>query len=216
MMRHASLMATAILIVGFLTSCSLNPKPDPTRYYVITAMPDDPGLRSAAGVGGENAEPARGEAEAPLGQTIGVGPVSLPSYLGRTRMVTRVTDNELRFAETERWAEPLGDAFLSALGRDVGFLLQADEILLYPWYRTESPDYTVRIDVARFERDTSGAVSLVGQWEVRRGSGETVAGGVIEAREPVEAPTFKASAAAQSRLVASLARQIADAIRADS
>jgi hypothetical protein len=39
---------------------------------------------------------------------------------------------------------------------------------------------------------------------------------VIEAREPVEAPTFKASAAAQSRLVASLARQIADAIRADS
>jgi uncharacterized lipoprotein YmbA len=161
MMRHASLMATAILIVGFLTSCSLNPKPDPTRYYVITAMPDDPGLRSAAGVGGENAEPARGEAEAPRGQTIGVGPVSLPSYLGRTRMVTRVTDNELRFAETERWAEPLGDAFLSALGRDVGFLLQADEILLYPWYRTSTWRGSNAIRPARSPWSASGRCGAV-------------------------------------------------------
>jgi hypothetical protein len=44
----------------------------------------------------------------PVELSIGIGPVTLPAYLKRTRMVIRRADNELQFLEAERWAEPPG------------------------------------------------------------------------------------------------------------
>lgn len=215
MMRRGAFrtLATAAGAAGLLAACSLNPKPDPTTYYVLSTLADDPSVWSAAGLDGEGvAEAARSTGPA-LQVRIGVGPVALPPYLERSRMVTRVAKNELRFSEIHRWAEPLAEAFGSALAQDLAFLIGAQDLVMYPWYRTERPDYTARIDVARFERDVSGMAHLTCQWEVRRGPDDLVASGVLRLSEPPSDATVQGSVAAQSRLVAALSRVIADEIR---
>lgn len=206
--RAATLIAAALL-----SACALNPKQDPTTYYVLSALSEDPSLWVAAGVSGESAAEAARSAGPPLQLKIGVGPVTFPQYLERTRMVTRVADNELQFSEIHRWAEPLDEAFRSTLAQDVGFLLGAENLLLHPWYRTENPEYTIRVEVARFERDETGTAHLTCRWEVRSGADDVLSSGVLQMLDVADEATVQASVAAQSRLVAMLSRAVTDEIR---
>jgi uncharacterized lipoprotein YmbA len=114
--------------------------------------------------------------------------------------------------ETARWAEPLEGAFQSTLALDISSQLGAD-VILHPWYGTETPEYSVSVDVLRFERDDRGTAHLWARWEVRNSSGKVIA---TEAFRTSEAPRDEAvsgSVSAQSRAVAALSRQVADAIR---
>ena len=94
--KRGSRVAVAALVASsaLLAACSLNPKEDPTRYYVLSSLMDEPGLLEAAGL------PAEGEAGSAIHLRVGVRPVSFPSYLKRSRMVTRLASNELKYMET--------------------------------------------------------------------------------------------------------------------
>ena len=48
---------------------------------------------------------------APSGATpaLGVGPITIPEYLGRQNMVYNRVENTLQVASLDMWAEPLGD-----------------------------------------------------------------------------------------------------------
>jgi uncharacterized lipoprotein YmbA len=144
---------------------------------------------------------------------VGVGPVTFPAYLKRSRMASRVANNELDFLETERWAEPLEEAFAHTLAENVSVLLRTQDVMRHPWYATAQPEYSVRVDVARFERDGTGPAHLQGSWEVRDDTGATLVSEPMDISEPADDPTVAASVQAQSRAVARLSRQIADAIR---
>jgi len=45
--NRASRAVLTTVAVGFLAACSLNPKEDPTRYYVLSNMADDASLLEA-------------------------------------------------------------------------------------------------------------------------------------------------------------------------
>jgi len=208
--RASRVVMLAVATAGLLAACALNPKEDPTRYYVLSNMIDEPGLLESAGLAGADQE----EEPSPLDLRIGVRPVSFPSYLKRSRMVTRLASNELRYMETERWGEPLEEAFLYALGVNLGVLLGTDEVILHPWYATEKPELAVMVDVVRFERDQQGAAHLVVRWELRDASGAIVAADGFRVEEEAADPTsISSSVQAQSRTVAALSRRIGDAIR---
>jgi len=205
--------ASTLLIVAFASACALNPKEDPTTYYVLSALSDDPSLWSAAGLHGTDVDEATRSAGPELQLRIGVGPITFPQYLERTRMVTRVAENELRFSEIHRWAQPLDDAFRATLARDIEFLLGTRSLILHPWYRTEAPEYTVRVEVTRFERDAEGTAQLTCMWEIRSGADQIFTSGVVQLLDPADDATVQASVAAQSRLIAVLSRTVADEIR---
>jgi len=198
---------------GLMAACSLNPKEDPTRYYVLSTLSDDPALYESAGLRGASPEEAARSSGPPVELSIGIGPVTLPAYLKRTRMVTRRADNELHFLETERWAEPLEDALQHALAGNVGMILGASDMVLHPWYATHRPKYSVSVNVLRFERDPEGAVSLAAQWEILDPAGEIIARDVFRETQPAVNPSIGASVNAQSHLVAALSRRIGDALR---
>jgi uncharacterized lipoprotein YmbA len=203
--NRASRVVLTTVAVGFLAACSLNPKEDPTRYYVLSNMADDASLLEAMGPSADALA---------TGLRVGVRPVSFPSYLKRSRMVTRLASNELRYMEAERWGEPLEEAFLYAVGANLGVLLGTDEVILHPWYSTERPEFAVVVDVVRFERDQLGNAHLVVRWEIRDAGGEIVATDGFSTEEMTTDPaSISSSVQAQSRSVAALSRQIADAIR---
>ena len=201
--RSRLLVVAALAVSGLLTACSLNPKTDPTRYYVLSNLADDPTL--LAGV--QAAETLA------LDLRVGIRPVSFPSYLKRSRMVTRLATNELQYMETERWSEPLEEAFHYALAVDLGAILGPSEVILHPWYSTEEPDFVVMVDVVRFERDGQGTAHLIVQWELRDAWGDIVTSEAFTAAEGADAGAIATSVQAQSRTVAALSGEIAAAIR---
>ena len=90
--RHWIAVATVVLA----TACSrmLPPQPDPSRFFVLTAM-DPP-----------TADPSpTSDRVRPL--TLAVGPVRLAPYLDRNDLAIRLSADEIRYSDGERWAEPL-------------------------------------------------------------------------------------------------------------
>jgi hypothetical protein len=172
----------------------LRPRPDQTRFYVLAASaPDHP--------------------PAPGSLVVGLGPIAMPGYLQHPMLATRVDGTQVRYADFDRWAEPLPTLFGRALGQGLSALLGA-RIVPYPWYRTTPLDVAVRVDVTSFEADAVGDARLAACWTVRDSPTKTVCrdecSSIVEAVDGRGAP---ARVAALSRAVGELAERLASAIR---
>lgn len=184
---------TGALLATLVLSACLGPRADPSAYFLLAPVPP----------------PAT---EPPLDVTIGLGPVTIPGYLDRLQIVTRLGDNEVAVSEVDRWGEPLAGSLARTLETNLSALLQGSSYVAYPWYPSEAPDLAVALDIRRFESDAAGAVVLEAGWRLTR-SGTVVAGGVASIDEQASAAGQAAAVAAQSRALAGLAAEIARAVR---
>jgi len=134
------------------TGCSflLGTKQDPVRLYVLTAQP--PAASSAA--------------ETP-GLELGFGPVTLPGYLDRQGIVTRVAANRLEASRNDLWAEPLGVNFRDVLAQDLRFRLTGATIRSFPWSPNAKPALSVAVEVWRFEATESNTAELHARWTLK-------------------------------------------------
>lgn len=189
-MRPARALPAALAL---LTGClSLAPRPDATRYYVLAP-------RAAAPAAAGEPLPA-----------LGLGPVRLPAYLDRPELVTRRDPARLEVAGDDRWAAPLDALVAGALAEDLRAVVPAREVVAWPWPAAAPPEWSVSVDVLRFEREPDGAAVLEARWVLRRG-GEAVARGLTRARERPRTPGTAASVEALSATLGALAGEIAAA-----
>jgi uncharacterized lipoprotein YmbA len=175
-------LAAALVAAG----CSfLSAKPDRTQFFVLDVGPS-----------AERTQPA----PEPV---LGLGPITMPSYLDRPELVTRTGSNQLQVSPTDRWGEPLELGFARALRFQLGKQLGADSIVLFPWDRAKTPPLTVAIDVSRFERRADGTVELRARWTLR----ESASGRILSAHdEEIHEPAGDGSA---NQAVYSLSRSLA-------
>ncbi|MEW6300464.1 MAG: PqiC family protein [Thermodesulfobacteriota bacterium] len=191
----------ASLCMGFFfaAGCSFGKQPA-TRLYVLTALSKPEGNLSAAG----------GQ-----GVAIGVGPVLLPQYVNRPQIVTGNDSNELRRAAFAQWAEPLEDNFTRVLAENLAALLSTARVASFPWHGFAPVDYQVVVGVTRFLGEPGGEVSLDALWSIVGKDGRAVlVSRQSSVREQVGGQDYEALAAALSRAVAALSRDIAGAIAA--
>ncbi len=190
------LVAGAVLAFG--VGCSLSPKADPSRFYVLAAANDT------------TVAPPSTASELILG----LGPIIFPDYLHRSQMVTRVDDNQVKLSEVHRWAEDIEAGFTRVLAHDLQRTTGADRIRVFPWLPVRHTDYAIEITVFRFERDSTGMVDLWAKWIVRNGeTREIVRRQESRIFRQASGTTFSASVEAQSEAVVLLAREIAAAIQ---
>lgn len=192
MRRAIALGAPLALVAGCL---SLGPRPDRTRYYVLES------------------QASSADATRPALPVLGVGPVRLPAYLDRREIVTRHGPVRLDVAGGDRWAAPLDVLFASVLAEELRAAVPAREVIGEPWPVGASPEWSVSIDVLRFEGAPDGTAVLEARWTVRR-RGALADRGVTSAREHGVAADMAATVAALSRTVGALARDIAAALEA--
>jgi len=192
---RAAVLVAAVLGLA-LSACSpLAPRPDRSRYYVLTPAAET--RPEAAAV-----TPARALA-------LGVGPVTIPDYLRRPEIATRVEAYRIERSATDYWAEPLETAIPRVLARDLAALVGPTRLVLHPWYTSARPDVQVAVDVQRFERTAGGDVELVARWTVTPLGGRGAArSGESRIAEPAGGD-MEAAVAAQSRALARLAAEIA-------
>ena len=191
-----ALMATSLLV----SSCSLGRSQPPTRLYVLTALSRADETQRAVGM---------------QGIAIGVGPVELPQHVNRPQVVTGDSGNELQRASLEQWAEPLETNFSRVLAENLSILLATERVAVFPWKGPVPLDYQVVIEVIHFLGNTGGSVSLVALWRVLGKDGrETLISRQSSFTESTGSQDYSALAAAMSRIVAGLSREIATAITA--
>lgn len=151
----------------------------------------------------------------PVKTAVMVGPVSVPAAVDRPEFVVQVAPNRVDVDEYNRWAAPLGDSIARAVAGDLSVLLASPSVVAGPLAGFK-PAYTVTINVQRFE-SVKGDVALVDAvWAVRSVTGGKTQTGRTIAREAVQGEGFNALAAAHSRAIAKLSRDIAAAIRTEA
>jgi uncharacterized protein len=198
-------MSCKRLCLVFLLLCSagcfsLDPKPDPSRFFALASLP-------------RTGQKAQDAAETnPL--ALGIGPIKFPGYLDRPQLVTRVSQNRFAIAENDRWAEPLEENFARILAQNLSILLHTDRVVTYPWERSQSPTYQVQVEVLRFEPDAEQMVELWARWSITNNTKKTVIVRESYLTHPVKDKSTEASVAAMSEVVSDLSKEIADAVRA--
>jgi len=188
-------ISLALALIVLATSCFLVSRSDPSRFYTLAATAE-PAVPSPGSVG------------------VGLGPISMPGYLWRPTLATRVDESRIRYSEFDRWAEPLTSQFPRTLAQDLSSMLATDRLVRFPWHPDTPLDATVRVDVLAFETDTTGTARLDAVWTVRDPhTGAVRRGDRSVITRPVDGGGPDAAVAALSQTLGALSQQIAAAIQ---
>lgn len=194
-MRYGYLWSVAVfLAISSLTGCS-SPR---EAYYTLSA---------GAAVNG--ATPASGESA----YSIAVGPITLPEVVDRPQFVLRAGPNEVTFVELHRWAGPLKSEIPRIIAENLAADLNVKRVAAYPQSAGDNADYRVLVDIQRFDSTMGESVTIDALWTIKRASDGALQTGRSTARESGSGGTYEAVAAAHSRALATISREIAEAIR---
>ena len=197
MRTQRSLIHVVVLLLALvvcLSACA--GKSASSKFYVLSSLPQS-ALSAAEGT------------------TIGVLPVAMPDYLDRPQIVTRASENEIKIDEFSRWAEPLKESFTRALVQNLSSLLNTAKVIKTTGSTGFPMALQVGVEVVQFDGTLGGDVVLIVKWGLFGEEGKKLLLAKRSSfKEPTGAATYEALVAAQSRAVAALSREIAEAIKA--
>jgi uncharacterized lipoprotein YmbA len=184
--------AVALLVLGGCAHTA------PTNFYVLTPLPSsDIGTRAMT---------------AADGPAVGLGPLTMPSYLDRPQMVTRSGQARLNLGEFDHWAAPLQDSVLHVLAENLSILIPTDRVTTYPWPRTATLDYQISLDMLRFDGVLGGDVVLLARWRILDKDGKERLMKKSYYHAASGSQDYEAMANTLSRMLESLSREMATAL----
>lgn len=182
-----------IVFTALLAACAGSPAP---RYYTL---------------GAPQAAPARVEANA---ATVWVAPVTLPESVDRPQWVVRLGPNRVAILDQHRWAEPLAGAISRGIAANLSALLGGARVSTDAQHAAAGPQVRVLVDLQRFETVPGRGVTIEALWSVRGSSdAEPRRGHSLVSEAVAETADYEALAAAHTRALALLSREIAGAIQ---
>ena len=191
---HRSLNSLAVicLAVALLAGCGSSPR---VRFYTLNA----------------DATP---EAAASAFAPVLIGPITLPALVDQPQLVVRTAANRVDILEVHRWAEPLKSEIPRIIAANLTVLLNQARVSAYPQNAGQEADYRILLDIQRFEMTAGKGVAIDALWSIRRVSGGAPQTGRSVVSEPAGAGGYDALVAAQSRALAAVSRDLAQALRA--
>lgn len=139
----------AFLCLGVLVGClNLDPKPDPTRFYVLTG---------AASTETNTSDCSR---------TVLIGPVRVAGSLDQPAIVERVSDTEVRFLEWHRWAEPLVQGIPRSLIPRLATRLPGNCVLAFQRATPGTNSIQIEVEIDRFELAPDNRATLTARWRI--------------------------------------------------
>jgi uncharacterized lipoprotein YmbA len=188
------------LALAALAGCGLlgSPKPDTTRFYTL-ATPTPEGGRGNGSL------------------AIGLGPNTWPGYLDRPQLVTRLDEERVVLAPSDRWAEPLRTQFERGLSYHLMSVLGTDDVVVFPWWPGRRIDVIVEVNVRAFEAASDGFAHLDALWTVKEAHHDkALQNGQRSIREPISPGGTEQAVAALGRALGQLGDAIADDVRREA
>jgi uncharacterized lipoprotein YmbA len=193
--RSTTGMMTFCVTLFLLAGCSRSPR---VTFYTLNTV-------------------APAEKLAPAHISVTVGSVTLPGLVDQPQLVVRTGINQVDILEIHRWAEPLRGEVPRIIAADLMLLLPQSLVSIYPQNAGLDADYRVHVDIQRFEFSVTDGASLDALWSVRRIGGDSPKKiGHTVVSEPAGAVGYDALVAAQSRALAAVSLDIAQALRAEA
>jgi uncharacterized protein len=173
------------LVAVILSSCGAGDR----SFYMLT--PDGPA-------------PNKG------GDAIGVGPVTVAEYADRPNLILAESGHRLGISDDHRWAGDVSSAVARVTATNLGRRWGTGQVKTYPWRGEDGLRKQVTLDIRQFHGDVDGHAVLEAGWRVyslpdRR----LLASQTFTGFEPLEEDGYDALVAAQSRLLARMADEIA-------
>jgi len=191
MSRYSTLPLTMIVLTVF-AGCATSPTP---KFYTLSAVPVVEQQRPDAGA-----------------IAIAIDPVTVPELVDRPQIVSTLDANRVSMDESARWADPLKSQIPRTLAADLTQLMPGAIVSTYP-QRVDENAWRVSVDVQNFDSSTSGAVTLAVIWSVRAPKGGARLSGRSVVHEAANGPGYDERGEAHSHALASVARDIAAAMR---
>ncbi len=186
------LVVCALLATVGLGGCASSPA---TNFYTLSAASLPPKSQMTAAY------------------TVAIGSIGLPDGVDRPQLVVRTGPNQVAIADFERWAGAPKDEIARAIAGNLSQLLGDANVFTYAKPAGLNPDYTVVIDVQRFEAVLGEHGSGDALWQVRPDKGQPK-NGRSQVRETTAKGDYGAVVEAWSKALAGVSRDIANAIRA--
>ena len=190
-MHHRAALAIPCALVILAAGCASTPA---SRFYTLRAAPTPAATSSDL--------------------SVAVGPVSVPAVVVRPQIVVSTGPNRVWLDEFNRWASPLQNSISRVVAENLVAMLGTPRVTLSPQTLSADADYRAAIEVQSFESAPGEAASLDAVWTVSRTKDGKSQMGRTTVREPAPEKGYDALAAAHSRALARLSRDIADAVRA--
>jgi uncharacterized lipoprotein YmbA len=180
------LLLTCLLIAG----CATSPK---ANFYTLAAE------SAAEELCGTNVQ----------GLLIKIELLHFPDLLAQPQIATRPQPNRIEYAEFHRWAGSLENDFKQSLGANLQQHCRSIQVIPDFWPGDFAPYYLLYVDVVRFDGNLGGSANLSATWGLKNQQQHDVLAERHSAIfEPVSDNSFSGLVTAQSRTVASLAREI--------
>jgi uncharacterized lipoprotein YmbA len=196
-MNKSTIGALALLSVLILAGCASSP---PSNFYVLNPItPANANTQYKADLGGK---------------MIRIGPVNVPAYVNRPQMVERVSPEELRLLEFERWAEPVDKAVILTLQDNLTELLGSKGYTFFKWNEFKLSNYQLIVQVTRLDGAPGGKFGLTARWALLGGDNHKLLllqGCRITKDVPGSSP--KDLVTAHSEALADLSRRIATSLQ---
>ena len=190
------IFVTISLFLVILGGCAHT---DPARFYILDSL--------------SSSETDKQVIATEHDVKIVIGPIELQEYLDRPQIVTRVSSNELKFAEFDQWAESLKNNISRVLAENISILLSTEDVFVYPLKRSELIEYQVIMEVTRFDGTPGGNVVLDTHWAILTGDeGKMLLIKKSSYSRPTGGEDYQALVAAKSQTLADFSRDIAQAI----
>lgn len=189
-MRRLAAIAMPCLVVIFAVGCAT----PAARFYTLNPTPAPTGPSAD--------------------YSVAVGPVTIPAVIDRPQFVVRESPNQVRLDEFNRWASPLQSNIARVVADNLAAMLGTARVSLFPQTMSAAADYRVAIQVQTFDSAPGDAATLDAVWTVSRAKDGKSQTGRTAVREAAPQGGFDGVAAAHSRALARLSRDIADAVQA--
>lgn len=184
---------SALIIISALGILSTGCASTPSHFYTLSATP--------------------GVASPPTDLSVIVGPVSIPAVVDRPQIVVSTSLNQVHMDEFNRWASPLQNNIARVVTDDLVSILGTTRVALSSEALGADPDYRISIEVQSFESVLAKETLLDAVWTVRRTKDNVSVTGRTTAREGVQGTGYDVLAAAHSRAVDRMSRDIAAAVK---
>ena len=205
-------LACLALLAAALAGCGVSPT---VRFYTLSSVAAPVSGDAAPDSAAQPASPSVDPSASPsVGPSVGLGPITLPDVVDRPQFVLQTGPNRVMIADEHRWAEPLKSLIPRVIADNLSRILGVKQVWSYPQHAAEKAEFRVSVNIQRFESSPGEAAVVDASWTVRRGEGEPIAGRSL-AKEAVDGSGYDALAAAHSRALATVSREIAKTIPPD-
>lgn len=186
-------LVSLLVSLLFLAGC-LRSTPPPEYYALVALSPKEPNSSVAANL------------------RLGVVIKAFPEALERAQILTR-EGYQVKIAEQHRWAAPLRQELERVLGVNFGRLLGSERVAVAPWPSYFIPTRRLMLEVLQFDGALCGELLLQARWALTDAGGKSAL--VVRTstlRETADCSGYPGYVAAQSRALAALSSEIAEAL----